>query len=270
MSQPPTPPTRRDSQQQTREALVIAARAVFARDGYHKANLSVIAQEAGFSKGAVYSNFPHKAALFLAVMDLNIESALVQGPWDPFECRPPQEANEPELAEAIRGFALATLEFISVAARDHSLAQDLSDRLEQLTALYTKMAEEQRHDGDPLSAREIGVLLAALDQGTGLLTLTHSDVVPQHLLRAGMHRILDPSGTRTASTPDTTPGTHPEINAPAPGNETVHDAEGLHRGEGSNISAGSHISDAPPDGYGGEALHDVEIRRRISRSLRED
>lgn len=201
--------SRKDRQHQTRESLILAARAVFARDGYHKANLSVIAQEAGFSKGAVYSNFPHKAALFLAVMDLNIDDALSRGPWDPFECRPADPEETPEIAEAIRGFALATLEFIAVASRDHSLIDDLADRLEKLTALYTGMAQEQRAQDDPLTAHELGVLLASLDQGTGLLTLTHKDVVPQSLLRSGMQRILDPRGEHPPAAHDDAEALHP-------------------------------------------------------------
>src|SRR5699024_9710001 len=73
----PNPGTlsRRGLQQQTRDALIGAARAVFSEVGYHAAGVDRIAREAGFSKGAVYSNFEDKAALFLAVMDQNLELA---------------------------------------------------------------------------------------------------------------------------------------------------------------------------------------------------
>ena len=66
---PRGPVSRAERQEQTREALVHAARAVFARDGYHGARLDQIARAAGDSKGAVYSNFENKAALFLAVQE---------------------------------------------------------------------------------------------------------------------------------------------------------------------------------------------------------
>ena len=68
-------------QQETRNALVFAALAAFARDGYHAASLEGIANDAGFSKGAIYSNFDGKADLFLAVMDNNLAmDRALQGP----------------------------------------------------------------------------------------------------------------------------------------------------------------------------------------------
>src|SRR4051795_6101133 len=59
-------------QEQTRARLLEAAAAVFARRGYHVATLEDVAAEAGFTKGAVYSNFESKEALFLALVDVEI------------------------------------------------------------------------------------------------------------------------------------------------------------------------------------------------------
>jgi len=61
--------TREQSQAVTREKLLDAARTVFARDGYGGASIERVADEAGFSKGAVYSNFQNKEDLFLAVLE---------------------------------------------------------------------------------------------------------------------------------------------------------------------------------------------------------
>ncbi len=57
--------TRDESQAQTRQRLLEAARAVFARDGYRGASVEAIAAEAGYSKGAVYSNFASKEDILL-------------------------------------------------------------------------------------------------------------------------------------------------------------------------------------------------------------
>jgi AcrR family transcriptional regulator len=55
-------------------ALVLdAARRVFLARGYHGATLEQIADEAGFSKGVVYSQFDSKADLFLALLEARIE-----------------------------------------------------------------------------------------------------------------------------------------------------------------------------------------------------
>lgn len=55
--------------EQTRAYLLDAAEAVFAARGFHEASLDEIAEAAGFTKGALYSNFGSKADLFLAVVD---------------------------------------------------------------------------------------------------------------------------------------------------------------------------------------------------------
>jgi AcrR family transcriptional regulator len=64
--------TRAESKQHTRAAVLAAAREVFARDGFHGATLERVAQDAGFTKGAVYSAFDSKADLFLAVYEARV------------------------------------------------------------------------------------------------------------------------------------------------------------------------------------------------------
>jgi AcrR family transcriptional regulator len=61
--------TRRDTQAQTRADLLAAAREVFLARGFHAASLDEIAERAGYTKGAVYSNFAGKDDLFLALLD---------------------------------------------------------------------------------------------------------------------------------------------------------------------------------------------------------
>jgi TetR/AcrR family transcriptional regulator, transcriptional repressor of aconitase len=61
--------TRPQSQAQTRERLLAAAREAFLRDGFARTSLDAIADAAGFSKGAVYSNFESKDALFLELLE---------------------------------------------------------------------------------------------------------------------------------------------------------------------------------------------------------
>jgi AcrR family transcriptional regulator len=70
--------TRRERQEQTREQLLDAAAQVFARRGYHEASVEEIASEAGFSTGAVYSNFSGKEELFLALADREVEKQVAE------------------------------------------------------------------------------------------------------------------------------------------------------------------------------------------------
>ena len=64
--EPLTPERRR---QQTRDYLLRAAEQVFAARGFHGASLDEVAAVAGFTKGAVYSNFKNKDDLFLALLE---------------------------------------------------------------------------------------------------------------------------------------------------------------------------------------------------------
>jgi AcrR family transcriptional regulator len=70
--------TRREKQEQTRRALLDAAARVFARRGYQQARLDEIASEAGFTIGAVYSNFSGKEELFLALADQEVEQRVAE------------------------------------------------------------------------------------------------------------------------------------------------------------------------------------------------
>ena len=70
--------TRRERQLETRERLLKAAAQVFARRGHAAATVSEVAQEAGYSTGAVYSNFAGKDELFLALMERTMQALAQQ------------------------------------------------------------------------------------------------------------------------------------------------------------------------------------------------
>jgi AcrR family transcriptional regulator len=61
--------SRAERQARTRERLVEVARDLFLSDGYNATSLDKVAVAAGFSKGAVYSNFSGKEELCMAVLD---------------------------------------------------------------------------------------------------------------------------------------------------------------------------------------------------------
>src|SRR5437764_15482063 len=70
--------TREQSRANTREKLLAAARSVFARSGFHGASVEEIASEAGFSTGALYSNFDSKEDLFLELMQREIDKTAAE------------------------------------------------------------------------------------------------------------------------------------------------------------------------------------------------
>ncbi|WP_308800842.1 TetR/AcrR family transcriptional regulator [Actinomadura sp. K4S16] len=92
--------TRVQQQARTRASVLAAARQEFIEQGYAGAKIDQIASRAQLTRGAVYSNFPGKRALYLAVLIEMVEGADI--------VEPPQR---PESAgEALGSFARAWLE----------------------------------------------------------------------------------------------------------------------------------------------------------------
>src|SRR5215216_2096286 len=58
-----------ERREETRELVLAAAARVFASRGFHATSLEAVAEEAGFSRGAVYYNFADKEELFLELLD---------------------------------------------------------------------------------------------------------------------------------------------------------------------------------------------------------
>jgi AcrR family transcriptional regulator len=70
--------SRAEQNDRNRALLFAAARRVFLAKGYHAATLEQIADEAGFSKGVVYSRFASKADMFLALLEDRISERAAQ------------------------------------------------------------------------------------------------------------------------------------------------------------------------------------------------
>lgn len=68
--------TRSESQAVTRQKLIDAACELFRKEGYAATSIDRIADAAGFSKGAVYSNFENKEAIFLEVLEAQGQESL--------------------------------------------------------------------------------------------------------------------------------------------------------------------------------------------------
>jgi AcrR family transcriptional regulator len=93
--------SRAQQQERTRAAVLAAARAEFAEHGYGDAKVDRIAERAELTRGAVYSNFPSKRALYLAVLLASIDRAGERAGPAP---------QPPGLAEALGAFARVRLE----------------------------------------------------------------------------------------------------------------------------------------------------------------
>ncbi len=76
MSDDASSPSPRTPRAEVRERLLVAGAEVFAESGVHGARLDDVAARAGFSKGAVYSNFDSKQDLVAQVMQRSTNRVL--------------------------------------------------------------------------------------------------------------------------------------------------------------------------------------------------
>lgn len=140
----------------TREALVAAAAEVFTEKGFHAASLDEIAEAAGFTRGAIYSNFGSKEELLFAVYDRLDDMTLAgmadaideRGGGDPFGDATAAAAVWSRLLGRSRDMLALSLELHLYALRNPE-AQERLARLEQqasdkLAAFIEDAFERQR------------------------------------------------------------------------------------------------------------------------------
>lgn len=195
---PLTPERRR---LQTRDHLLAAAAQVFAQRGYHGATLDEVATVAGFTKGAVYSNFKNKEDLFLALFKADAERGMEALRDTLDESDVPGIARITDFVSLVRnmrnmpqpagdsGFEVLYLEFLLYAAR-HASARDQLRRIdEEATETLAQIIEdERRRQGiEPLeSPTQAARLVEALFRGMGLLALIEPDVVDDGFVQAAI------------------------------------------------------------------------------------
>ena len=165
--------TRAESQARTRAQLLTTARELFLRDGYGATSLDKVADAAGFSKGAVYSNFRNKDELCLAVLDeIRTERAaeitgLLQAPTTDERL-----SRFEEWAERVIGdpqWTALEFEFAVQARRDPALRRELTDRLGAVGQVVESAVARVAADGTPpMATNEAAVALLCLGVGLGL------------------------------------------------------------------------------------------------------
>lgn len=170
-------PSRAERQAQTREKLIAVARDMFIADGYAATSLDKVADAAGFSKGAVYSNFTGKEELCMEVLDA-IHAELLAGVVQAFTA----ETDLDGRIDAFTVWARTQLgdpqmtaleaEFSAVARQSAYVADQLRNRHRAITAevsrLLRTVVEEAGYDVafDPDKA---AVALLSLGIGVGAM-----------------------------------------------------------------------------------------------------
>ncbi|MFE2958937.1 TetR/AcrR family transcriptional regulator [Nocardia tengchongensis] len=175
--------TRTESQARTRTDLLVTARDMFLADGYAKTSLERVAEEAGYSKGAVYSNFRTKSALCLEVLALIHETKfgevteLLAGE-DTLEARLDRFQGWAERTLGDVGWTMLEFEFAIVARDDPALQAAL---VSSLSLVRGTVAAQLQALADSM---DMTLPLPPADAATAVLSLG---------LGLGIQRAIDPS-----------------------------------------------------------------------------
>lgn len=193
MTERPKRETRAEKQARTRAALLTTAASVFAERGYQGASVEEIAERAGYSHGAVYSNFAGKEDLFLAVFEEYMaerarELATTQAGLDedaPLETRARALADQwMERFSADRDSFLLHLEFLGQAGREPGMAERFGTRsaaLRETVAAYIARFQEEEGTVAPLPPGDLAMVLRALGIGLAVEALVSPEAVRKGL-----------------------------------------------------------------------------------------
>lgn len=185
--------TRAEKQMRTRTELIATAATVFAQRGYEGASVEEIAEQAGYSHGAVYSNFKGKADLFLAVFEDYMatrarELAATQADLAedaPLETRARALADQwmERFADDRESFLLH-LEFLAASRREPELAERFGSRsasLRETIAAFIAHHQEEEGAEAPLPPADLALILRALGIGLAIEALVSPDAVRDDL-----------------------------------------------------------------------------------------
>jgi AcrR family transcriptional regulator len=191
--------TRREKQEQTRERLLDAAARVFARRGYQQASVEEVAAEAGFTTGAVYSNFSGKEGLFLALADREVDDRVA-------EIRAVAEAAErgepagAEAAEQFREFLerdpdwpLLSYEFWSFGVRNAKIREEFGKRRQAvIDALADALERVAAHLGFRLRfpAPALATAISASLNGLAFERAANPDAIPDEVFEEFITAVL--------------------------------------------------------------------------------
>jgi AcrR family transcriptional regulator len=205
-----------ERREETREQLVAAAARVFAERGFHATSLDAIAEEAGFSRGAVYYNFADKEELFLELLDRrcaeraqDLREVFAQTEAADVEAtsRQAQLAAEHAL-EAMTGdpeWRALYLEFLAHAARDSMFRRRFSERTDEMRgALEDVVVERTRPVADALGMepKQLAIVIDALGIGLWAHHMLHGPrAVPPDLFSKSLALIVDGIVARASAAP---------------------------------------------------------------------
>ena len=167
--------TRAESQERTRTLIVDAATRLFLERGFRVTSLEQIAEAAGFTRGAVYSNFAGKTAMGIAVIDAlyereerQLREALEEIPNDDVAAGFTALAEWADKTLGDPAWTRLEIEVAASSAHDEAQRAATAARYARMRASAAEFAEERFGDVLPLDRDVLAVAIIGLGLGIGL------------------------------------------------------------------------------------------------------
>jgi AcrR family transcriptional regulator len=184
----------------TRAQLLDAAARVYGRRGFDGATLDEVAEEAGFTKGAVYDHFGSKENLLIALLDEHLAAQIAEqiSLFDPAAEateRPRTGADRwmAELDENPDAFRLFVEAWVH-AQRDGELAARVRTGMDAWRDTLRTFGRRRAAEGDvelpEAVLAPVANVMLALGIGLGILRLADPDGVPPQLLGTALVTFL--------------------------------------------------------------------------------
>ena len=181
--------TRAEKQAQTRQALLDAAATVFAERGFHGTSVEAITLEAGYTRGAFYSNFETKEQLFAELLQDRVYTRyreMAERANAPSDRRPTMREVGEQLAAIQRSPAdlwlvRLWLELLAHAGRDEQfreLAAGFWRENRRRSADAIAGAYDEAGQPPPVPADHLASAMIALDIGLAIQHFADPDAVP--------------------------------------------------------------------------------------------
>jgi AcrR family transcriptional regulator len=180
--------TRADRQARTREELVDAADRLFTEHGFHATSVDAVADAAGYTKGAVYSNFSSKEDLFFAVYERRVDRRVEEVETTLGSGDTAYAGMERLIAGLERrhddGWLAVFFEFWAHVLRHPELRERFAELhrrgLEPIVEAHRRLAEE-RGERLPEDPAKLATARLAMQTGLQLERLTQPDLVDEGL-----------------------------------------------------------------------------------------
>jgi AcrR family transcriptional regulator len=208
--------TQAERREETRDDLIAAAARVISKRGFHGTSLEAIAEEAGYSRGAVYYNFADKEELFLELLDRRcaeraqdlreVFADVEEGDVDATTRQAGVAAQH--ALDAMTGdpeWRALYLEFLAHAARDPAFRRRFGRRTQEMRSALEEVVVQRTGpfaDALDMEPEQLAVVIDALGTGLWAHHMLHGPrAVPPDLFSNALALIVEGIAARAAATP---------------------------------------------------------------------